>query len=69
MDNYKLKDIIKKEIKFHTKEIERHKHLAEIRNSKNQKSKITKHFHKRFQTIKIAKLLGFEYCEQCGSLE
>lgn len=68
MDRLNQIRILEKEINFHAKEIITHKHLAEIRISKTQKLKATKHFHKKFQTIKIANLLNFYYCEHCRSL-
>ncbi len=68
MDKQQIKNILEKEIKFHSREIGEHKRLAEIRISKTQKLKAIKHFHKKFQTIKIAKELGFEFCEKCGGL-
>jgi len=69
MDKQQLKNILEKEIKFHSEEIKEHKRLAELRISKKQKLKAIKHYHKRFQTIKIAKALGFKFCEWCGGLE
>ncbi len=53
---------------YHKRERAKHSHLAEENGSKKQKEKARKHFHKKYQTIKIANLLGFEVCEECGGL-
>jgi len=68
MDKQKVKQIFEREIERHSKEIERHKEMYEIRNSKKQLKKMQKHFHKKFQTILLAKEMGFNFCECCGSL-
>ena len=64
-----VKRILQSEIKRHHKEIERHGQLAKQTGSKQQKRKLKKHFDKKFQTINIAKRLGFEFCECCGALK
>ena len=64
----KIIRILEKEIDRHTEEIEKHNKLAELRNSKTQKMKSIKHFHKRFQTILIAKKLDMEFCSECRRL-
>ena len=68
METQKIKQIFEREIKRHSKEIDRHREMYEIRNSKQQLKKMQKHFHKRFQTILLAKNLGFTFCECCGTL-
>ena len=68
MDKQKLKQIFEREIKRHTNEIAEHKKNYELRGSKQQKEKMIKHFHKRFQTVLLAKQLGFEFCGCCGTL-
>jgi biotin synthase-like enzyme len=69
MDKSKVKQILESEINRHTREIEEHKKLFKYTGSKKQKRKMEKHFHKRFQTINIAKQLGFKFCECCGGLK
>ena len=69
MENQQIKNILEKEIRRHTKEIKEHKRLFEMRNSKEQRRKITKHFHKLFQTKLLANQLGFKFCECCGALK
>jgi len=69
MNEEKIKQILEREIKRHTDEIERHRELFEKRRSKKEKNKSIKHFHKRFQTIKIADKLGYRVCPCCGRLE
>lgn len=69
MDSQRLKKILEREIEFHTEELNEHIKLADLRKSKTQRRKAVKHFHKRFQTIKIAKALGFTLCEHCWSLK
>lgn len=64
----KLKEILEQEIKYHRLGEKQHYTLAKARNSKLEMKKHIKHKHKLFQTIKIAKLLGFEFCECCGGL-
>jgi hypothetical protein len=64
-----LKQILESEIERHTKGIEEHKELAERTGSRRQREKMEKHFHKRFQTIYLAKLMGFVVCEGCGGLK
>jgi hypothetical protein len=64
-----LKYILESEIERHNKGIEEHKELANLRDSKRQRVKMQKHFHKKFQTIYLAKLMGFQYCESCGGLK
>ncbi len=69
MNRYDIKRILEKEIERHTGEIAKHKLVAVLRKSKAQRDKATKHFHKKFQTILIAKQMGFEVCECCGNLK
>ena len=64
-----MKQILQREIKYHNKGMEEHSKLFKKTRSKKQKEKVKKHFHKKYQTIKIAKLIGFEYCSNCGSLK
>ena len=64
-----IKQILESEIKRHKSETKRHKFLYEKTTSKKEKEKATKHFHKLFQTKLIAKELGLEFCEYCGSLK
>jgi len=68
MDKQLIKKILEREINRHTDEITEHKNKYIKTNSKKQKEKMDKHFHKRFQTILIAKKLGFTFCEGCGGL-
>jgi len=69
MDRLDVKRILEDEIERHNSEITKHKAMDYIRDgSKRQREKATKHFHKKFQTIKIAKSMGFEFCECCGNL-
>ena len=69
MNKEEVKRILQSEIRRHYKEIERHGQLFKQTKSKQQKRKLKKHFDKKFQTINIAKELGFEYCEYCGALK
>lgn len=68
MNKEKIKQILQQEIKFHNKEMEKHDGLYKKRKSKRQKEKFMKHLHKRYQTVNIAKKMGFEYCSCCGCL-
>ena len=68
MNRDDIKRILMKEIERHTVEIAEHKLAAVLRNSRTQREKANKHFHKKFQTILLAKQLGFEVCECCGNL-
>ena len=68
MDKQTIKKILEREIERHTDEITEHKNKYIKSNSKKQREKMDKHFHKRFQTILIAKKLGFTFCECCGTL-
>ena len=68
MDNQKIRNIFEIEIKRHIEELVEHKRLAEQNKSKAQKNKATKHFHKLFQTKLLAKQLGLNFCECCGTL-
>lgn len=68
MNKESVKQILQKEITFHNEEQEKHKRQKELNQSKRQKNKELKHLHKRFQTVKIAKALGFKFCECCGAL-
>ena len=64
-----IKQILQEEINYHNKEFGKHKELAQKTGSKNQKQKALKHYHKRFQTVKIARELGFNFCSCCGNLK
>ena len=64
-----IKQILQSEIRRHQKEAERHKDLVKKTGSKKQKRKAIKHAHKKFQTILIAKRLGFDFCEKCGGIK
>ena len=64
-----IRNILQNEIKYHSKEMTKHYELSVSRLSKKEARKVRKHFHKRFQTIKIANKLGFKLCECCGSLK
>ncbi len=68
MDKTNLKLILQEEINHHNKEREKHLELWKQTKSKRQRRKALKHFHKKFQTIKIAQELGFEFCPMCGGL-
>jgi len=69
MNEEKIKQILQKEINYHNNEINKHSDIFIIKGSKKQKRKMRKHFHKRYQTVKIANMLGFKYCSNCGSLK
>jgi len=65
-----IKRILENEIERHTFEITKHKTMDLVGcGSKKQREKITKHSHKKFQTIFLAKEMGFEVCECCGRLK
>ncbi|HDK42113.1 MAG TPA: hypothetical protein ENG87_01935 [Candidatus Pacearchaeota archaeon] len=64
-----IKQILQREINYHQKEIEKHKELAEQRDSKKEKAKALKHLHKRFQTIKIVNELDLDFCQCCGGIK
>jgi len=63
-----IRNLLQKEINYHSKEIEKHFKLKELRQSKKEKRKAIKHLDKKSQTIKIANKLGFKLCECCGGL-
>lgn len=68
MDNQTIKQIFEREIQRHSRGITEHKNKYIQTNSKQQQRKMDKHFHKHFQTILLAKQLGFTFCECCGTL-
>jgi hypothetical protein len=68
MNKLVVMNILQREIDFHGKEIGEHKKLFLESESKTQKKKYIKHVHKRFQSVKIAKELGFDFCECCERL-
>ncbi len=67
MNRDDIKRILMKEIKRHDDEITRHKIIG--CGSRTQRDNITKHFHKKFQTKLIARLMGFKVCDCCGNFE
>jgi len=69
MDKNKVKEILQKEINLHSDGIKEHSEKFGQTKSKKQKEKKHKHFHKKFQTINIAKQLGFDACPHCGNLK
>ncbi len=64
-----IRNILQNEIKYHSEEMTKHYELSISRPSKKEARKVRKHFHKRFQTIKIANKLGLKLCKYCGSLK
>jgi len=67
MNKQNIKNILEKEIRRHYDKEQSYRLLN--KGCKGHKLKITKHLHKRHQTIKLAKSLGFGYCECCGNLK
>lgn len=64
-----IQKVLQKEYERHTQEFERHQSNFKLSNSKKQREKRTKHFHKRFQTEQIAKLLGIELKRKLNQVE
>ena len=65
----KIKQILQQEINYHQEEMIKHRQQEDLTGSIKQKQKKRKHFHKKYQTIKIAKELGYDFCQECGSLK
>jgi hypothetical protein len=59
-----IKSILQKEYDRHNSELKRHWNIFDNTKSNRQKARLIKHFHKRFQTERIAELLNIKLKKQ-----
>jgi len=68
MNDIRLKSILECDLKFHKKEIIKHRELEKQTKSKKQKAKRLRHFHQIGYIQDLLKKLGYGFCKECGRI-